>query len=98
MEIAFHDVGQGERLFDYPDRIAAMRGLPEAGKALPPRQIVHGPDDATIGPAGEIHAGIPVGHESPDQMTTYKSLLPVVQDLATTAYVHARATSEGSAA
>lgn len=55
-------------------------------------------DDHVVGEIGEVHAGTLIGRESPDQITIYKSLGHVVQDLAAAAYIHARATSEGSAA
>lgn len=52
-------------------------------------------DDHVVGEIGEVHAGTLVGREKPDQITIYKSLGHVVQDLAAAAYLHARATSEG---
>lgn len=53
-------------------------------------------DDHVVGEIGEVFAGTLVGRESPDQITIYKSLGHVVQDLAAAAYLHARATSKGT--
>jgi ornithine cyclodeaminase len=55
-------------------------------------------DDHVVGETGEVYAGTLAGRESPEQITIYKSLGHVVQDLAAAAYLHARATSEGSIA
>lgn len=52
-------------------------------------------DDHVVGEIGEVHAGRLTGRENPGQITIYKSLGHVVQDLAAAAYLHARATSEG---
>ncbi|MBO9375703.1 ornithine cyclodeaminase family protein [Sphingomonas histidinilytica] len=54
-------------------------------------------DDHVVGEIGEVFAGTLAGRESPDQITLYKSLGHVVQDLAATAYLHRRALSEGIA-
>lgn len=51
-------------------------------------------DDHVVGEIGNVFAGSLVGRESEDQVTIYKSLGHVVQDLAAAAYVHARATRE----
>jgi len=53
-------------------------------------------NDHVVGEIGEVFAGTLVGRESPEQITLYKSLGHVVQDLAATAYLHRRAVSEGS--
>lgn len=50
-------------------------------------------DSHVVGEIGEVHAGTLVGRESAEQITIYKSLGHVVQDLAAAAYIHARATS-----
>ncbi|MCW6535926.1 ornithine cyclodeaminase family protein [Sphingomonas lycopersici] len=55
-------------------------------------------DDHVVGEIGEVHTGIIAGRENPGQITIYKSLGHIVQDLAAAAYVHARAISESSAA
>ncbi|QNQ10583.1 ornithine cyclodeaminase family protein [Sphingomonas alpina] len=52
-------------------------------------------DDHVVGEIGEVHAGTLVGRERPEQITIYKSLGHVVQDLAAVAYLHARAASKG---
>lgn len=52
-------------------------------------------DDHVVGEIGEVFAGTLAGRESPGQITLYKSLGHVVQDLAATAYLHRRALSEG---
>ncbi len=53
MSIAFYDSAQIERLLDYPGCIAAMRdamrGLSEAGKAQPLRQLISVSSLATLG-------------------------------------------------
>ncbi|WP_347269781.1 ornithine cyclodeaminase family protein [Rhizorhabdus histidinilytica] len=54
-------------------------------------------EDHVVGEIGEVFAGTLAGRESPDQITLYKSLGHVVQDLAATAYLHRRALSEGIA-
>jgi len=48
-------------------------------------------DDHVKGEIGAIFAGILIGRESHDQITMYKSLGHVVQDLAAVAYLHGRA-------
>jgi ornithine cyclodeaminase len=49
-------------------------------------------DDAhVVGEIGEVFAGRLAGRQSTDQITIYKSLGHVVQDLAATAYTHQRA-------
>ena len=55
-------------------------------------------DEHVVGEIGEVHAGTLVGRETAEQITLYKSLGHVVQDLAATAYLHARATSKGTSA
>ncbi|MGC6330319.1 ornithine cyclodeaminase family protein [Rhizorhabdus sp. FW153] len=55
-------------------------------------------DDHVVGEIGEVHAGTLIGRESANQITIYKSLGHVVQDLAAAAYIHARATGRVSAA
>lgn len=55
-------------------------------------------DDHVVGEIGAVFAGTLAGREHPGQITLYKSLGHVVQDLAATAYLHARATAEGSTA
>jgi ornithine cyclodeaminase len=52
-------------------------------------------DDHVAGEIGEVHASTVAGRESPDQITIYKSLGHVVQDLAAVSYLHRRAISEG---
>lgn len=52
-------------------------------------------DDHVVGEIGEVYAGMLTGRERPDQITIYKSLGHVVQDLAAAAYLHARAASKG---
>ncbi|MES2044260.1 MAG: ornithine cyclodeaminase family protein [Pseudomonadota bacterium] len=54
-------------------------------------------DAHVVGEIGEVHAGTLAGRESPEQITIYKSLGHVVQDLAAAAYLHARAISGGIA-
>lgn len=51
-------------------------------------------DAHVVGEIGEVFAGTLVGRESRDQITLYKSLGHVAQDLAATAYLHARATGK----
>lgn len=51
-------------------------------------------DDHVVGEIGDVFAGTLVGRESRSQITIYKSLGHVVQDLAATAYLHRRATAE----
>ncbi len=48
-------------------------------------------DDHVVAEIGQVFAGLCAGRESPGQVTLYKSLGHVVQDLAAAAYVHARA-------
>jgi ornithine cyclodeaminase len=48
-------------------------------------------DDHVVGEIGDVFNGDLVGRQTPDQVTIYKSLGHVVQDLAAAAYVHARA-------
>lgn len=48
-------------------------------------------DDHVAGEIGEVFGGTVVGRESDEQITIYKSLGHVVQDLAATAYLHRRA-------
>ncbi|MCC6827352.1 MAG: ornithine cyclodeaminase family protein [Novosphingobium sp.] len=56
-------------------------------------------DDAhVVGEIGEVFAGTLAGREDDRQITIYKSLGHVAQDLAAAAYLHARATSESAAA
>lgn len=55
-------------------------------------------DDHVVGEIGEVYSGALVGRQNAHQITIYKSLGNVVQDLAATAYIHARALSEGPAA
>lgn len=52
-------------------------------------------DDHVVGEIGQVYAGTLAGRERPDQITIYKSLGHVVQDLAAAAYLHARALAEG---
>lgn len=54
-------------------------------------------DDHIVGEIGEVFAGTLPGRESPEQITLYKSLGHVVQDLAAAAYVHVQAMSHRSA-
>lgn len=51
-------------------------------------------DDHVVGEIGEVFAGTLAGRESADQITLYKSLGHVAQDLAATLYLHERALSE----
>lgn len=51
-------------------------------------------DDHVVGEIGDVFAGRLAGREAADQITLYKSLGHVVQDLAATAYLHRRATGE----
>jgi ornithine cyclodeaminase len=55
-------------------------------------------DDHVVGEIGEVFAGTLAGRERADQITIYKSLGHVVQDLAAASYLHARATSKGTIA
>lgn len=48
-------------------------------------------DDHVVGEIGEVFAGRLPGRQTAEQITLYKSLGHVVQDLAATAYVHERA-------
>jgi ornithine cyclodeaminase len=48
-------------------------------------------DSHVVGEIGQVFAGALPGRQSADQVTVYKSLGHVVQDLAAAAYVHARA-------
>ena len=48
-------------------------------------------DTHVVGEIGEVFAGRLRGRENDDQVTIYKSLGHVVQDLAAVAYLHARA-------
>lgn len=52
-------------------------------------------DSHVVGEIGEILAGKIPGRERDDQITIYKSLGHVVQDLAAAAYVHDKASKEG---
>ncbi|SEJ72380.1 ornithine cyclodeaminase [Sphingobium sp. AP50] len=47
-----------------------------------------------VGEIGEVFSGSLAGREHDDQITIYKSLGNIVQDLAATAYLHSRATGE----
>jgi ornithine cyclodeaminase len=51
-------------------------------------------DTHVVGEIGEVFAGRVPGRENGDQITIYKSLGHVVQDLAAAAYLHGRATAE----
>jgi len=51
-------------------------------------------DSHVVGEIGEVFAGTLTGREDDEQVTLYKSLGHVVQDLASAAYVHARAAKE----
>lgn len=51
-------------------------------------------DAHVVGEIGEVFAGTLAGRESDDQITLYKSLGHVAQDLAAAAYLHTRATWE----
>nr|WP_047166923.1 ornithine cyclodeaminase family protein [Sphingomonas sp. Y57] len=53
-------------------------------------------DDHVVGEIGQVFAGTLAGRERPDQITLYKSLGHVAQDLAATAYLHRRALSEAA--
>jgi len=48
-------------------------------------------DSHVVGEIGEVFGGTLTGRERPDQITLYKSLGHVVQDLAATIYLHERA-------
>jgi len=48
-------------------------------------------DTHVVGEIGEVFAGRLRGRENDDQVTIYKSLGHVVQDLAAVAYLHERA-------
>ncbi|MES2058061.1 MAG: ornithine cyclodeaminase family protein [Pseudomonadota bacterium] len=48
-------------------------------------------DSHVVGEIGEVFAGRLAGREQPDQITLYKSLGHVVQDLSATSYLHERA-------
>ena len=50
-------------------------------------------DSHVVGEIGEVFAGGIPGREDETQITIYKSLGHVVQDLASVAYIHERATS-----
>ena len=53
-------------------------------------------DAHVAGEIGDVFAGKLTGREDADQVTLYKSLGHVVQDLAAAAYLHARALREGT--
>lgn len=55
-------------------------------------------DAHVVGEIGEVFAGRLVGRERHDQITLYKSLGHVAQDLAAAAYLHTRATRENQTA
>jgi ornithine cyclodeaminase len=48
-------------------------------------------DDHIVAEIGEVLLGNIPGRTAPDQITLYKSLGHVVQDLAAAAYIHAKA-------
>jgi ornithine cyclodeaminase len=51
-------------------------------------------DSHVVGEIGQVFAGTVEGRQSPEQLTIYKSLGHVSQDLAAAAYLHARATQQ----
>jgi ornithine cyclodeaminase len=53
-------------------------------------------DSHVVGEIGEVHAGTLTGRRNNEEITIYKSLGHVVQDLAAARYVHSRALSEGT--
>ena len=55
-------------------------------------------DAHVVGEIGAVHAGTLVGRENESQITLYKSLGHVAQDLAAAAYLHARAMKESQTA
>lgn len=55
-------------------------------------------DTHVVGEIGEVFAGTLAGRQRDDQITVYKSLGHVVQDLAAAAYIHGRATGKESVA
>lgn len=52
-------------------------------------------DTHVVGEIGDVFAGVLSGRQAAEQITLYKSLGHVVQDLAAAAYLHGRALSEG---
>ena len=75
-------VGQG----DHRDLALAVGGLIAAALLRAGIQI------------GAVHAGTLAGRENESQITLYKSLGHVAQDLAAAAYLHARALKESQTA
>jgi ornithine cyclodeaminase len=86
-------VAAGRYIADYRPGVLA-----QASELAVAREAGLVTDDHVVGEIGQVYAGTLVGRESTDQITIYKSLGHVVQDLAAAAYLHARAISEGTIA
>lgn len=86
-------VAAGRYIADYRPGVLAQAS--ELAMALEAGLIT---DDHVAGEIGAVHAGTLAGRERPDQITIYKSLGHVVQDLAAVSYLHGRAISEGGIA
>lgn len=72
--------------------------LAQASELAAAREAGAVTDAHVVGEIGEVFAGTLPGRENDRQITLYKSLGHVAQDLAATAYLHARAVSEGMSA
>jgi ornithine cyclodeaminase len=83
-------VAAGRYIADYLPSVLA-----QASELAVARDVGLVTDDHVVGEIGQVYSGTFAGRERADQITIYKSLGHVVQDLAAAAYLHARAISEG---
>jgi ornithine cyclodeaminase len=81
-------VAMGRYIADYRPGVLA-----QASELAVAREAGIVDDSHVVGEIGGVLAGRIPGRESDDQITIYKSLGHVVQDLAATAYLHERATA-----
>lgn len=84
-------VAAGRYIADYRPGVLA-----QASELAVARETGLVTDDHVVGEIGQVYAGTLAGRENTDQITIYKSLGHVVQDLAAAAYLHAQAIAEGS--
>jgi ornithine cyclodeaminase len=82
-------VAKGRYFADYGPSVLA-----QASELAAARQAGLVDDSHVVGEIGQVFAGTLEGRQSPEQLTIYKSLGHVSQDLAAAAYLHARATQQ----
>lgn len=83
-------VARGRYIADYRPGV-----LIQASELALARQAGLVGEDHVVGEIGQVFAGVLQGRRSADEITIYKSLGHVVQDLAAAGYLHQRAMTEG---